>query len=117
MLAGLFSGRMDDEATLEVCPRLTLAFDILGKRWSALILDVLSHRPARFSEINNAVPRLSERVLSARLTELADAGLVDRIQDDSGGHHYELTTTGERLRPALDAIRTWANDLHTARAS
>ena len=108
---------MEDESTLEVCPRLTIAFDILGKRWSALILDVLSHRPARFSELHAAVPRLSERVLSERLVELTDAGLVVRSQDSNGTQHYELTSTGVRLTPALDAIRTWANDLQQPHAS
>lgn len=103
----------DDQTCLEVCPRLTLAFEILGKRWNALILDVLSHRPARFSEIHNAVPKLSERVLSERLTELTNADLITRTRDDNRHHHYTLTTTGQDLIPALDAIRTWADHLYT----
>jgi DNA-binding HxlR family transcriptional regulator len=92
---------------LEACPALTAAFELLGKRWTALILDVLAVRPARFCEINRAIPGLSDRLLTERLRELAAADLVRR----SGGTHtspYELTEKGVRLLPGLDEIRGWA---------
>ena len=59
-------------------PRLASAFELFGKRWNAVIIDVLLQRPARFQELGRAIPGLSQRVLSERLGELADADLVER---------------------------------------
>jgi len=97
----------DELPPLEACPALAAAFDLLGKRWTALILDVLAARPARFCEIHRAVPGLSDRLLSERLRELADAGVVRR-SDSSHHSPYELTDRGERLLPGLDQLRGWA---------
>lgn len=96
---------------LEACPNLARAFALLGKRWTALILDVLAQRPARFVELHHAVPNLSERLLSERLHELIAAGVVERRTHDDGTTPYALTPTGQRLAPALDALRTWASEL------
>src|SRR5450432_1126644 len=92
---------------LEACPALTAAFELLGKRWTALILDVLSVRPARFCEIHRAIPGLSARLLTERLRELVAADLVRR-RADSHTSPYELTEKGFRLLPGLDEIRGWA---------
>lgn len=97
-----------DRNDLGACPLLTRAFTLLGKRWNALILDVLAQRPARFGELHRAVPRLSDRVLGERLHELLDAGLVQRYDDGSGITWYALTSIGASLKPGLDAIRQWA---------
>ena len=99
------------EPDLEVCPRLSLAFGVLGKRWNALILDVLGQRAARFSEIRRAVPGLSDRLLGERLVELAAAGLVARTQEGDDPVRYSLTERGRLLLPALDALRSWADSL------
>lgn len=100
-----------DVEPLEACPRLARAFALLGKRWTGLILDVLVQRPARFAEIHQAVPNLSERLLSERLHELAAAGVVERQSGTGGTMCYALTPSGQRLAPALDALRTWAGEL------
>ena len=95
---------MDARPPLECCPDLRAAFDLLGKRWTALILDVLAARPARFCEIHRAIPGLSDRLLAERLRELVSAGVVCR----SGESAYALTDRGLKLRPALDELRGWA---------
>ena len=100
-----------DSVDLGACPLLTRAFTLLGKRWNALILDVLSQRPARFSEIHRAVPGLSDRVLGERLHELVEAGLIDHQADANSIALYSLTNVGARLVPGLDAIRDWAHHL------
>lgn len=93
---------------------LTTAFELLGKRWNALILDVLSLRAARFSELHRAVPNLSDRVLGERLHELVEGGLVERRDGENGPTVYALTATGRELTPALEAIRAWARATYPA---
>lgn len=93
---------------LEVCPALASAFQLLGKRWTALILDVLAHRPARFCEITRAIPGLSDRLLAERLKELTAAGLVQHSPSENASNTYELTAAGQRLLPAFNQIRQWA---------
>lgn len=100
----------DERARLEACPLLTRAFALLGKRWNALILDVLATRPARFSEIHRAVPGLSDRILGERLHELVDAGLLAR-SEQGAATTYALTMIGQRLKPGLDELRAWAATL------
>ena len=86
---------------------------MLGKRWTGLLIDLLLQRPARFSELARAVPALSERVLADRLRELETAGLVKR--EVAAGPPitvtYGLTPDGERLGPAMEALREWAKRL------
>jgi DNA-binding HxlR family transcriptional regulator len=95
---------------LHSCPRLTSAFELFGKRWNAVIIDVLLQRPARFAELSRAVSGLSQRVLSERLRELADAGLLERRVGTGSPITvtYSLTPRGESLAPAMQAMREWA---------
>ncbi|MEY9943803.1 DNA-binding HxlR family transcriptional regulator [Kitasatospora sp. GAS1066B] len=101
-------------ATLGPCTSvdnaLTRVFTLLGKRWSGLVVAVLSNGPAHFSQLRRAIPGISERMLSDRLTELAEAGLVVRLVDDGPPLRvsYRLTEAGRALRPALDELRNWA---------
>jgi DNA-binding HxlR family transcriptional regulator len=87
----------------EACPVLTEAFDLLGKRWTGLILDVLARGPARFTDIHRAIRGLSSRVLGERLRELTEAEVVRHCPIDPT--RYELTPGGQKLVPALDALR------------
>jgi DNA-binding HxlR family transcriptional regulator len=103
-------------ATLSACPALATAFELLGKRWTALILDVVANRPARFCEIQRAIPGLSDRLLTERLRELAAHGLVDRDPGE-GKVVYDLTPSGRRLVPAFNEIRGWARQLDTTGTS
>ena len=67
--------------------------------------------PARFGEIARAIPGITESVLSTRLSELKDAGLVERdiIDGPPIASVYRLTPSGEALRPALNALCEWAS--------
>src|SRR4051795_7018629 len=60
------------------CPLFHEAVELIGKRWTGAILKVLLDGPARFSEIAQAVPQLSDRLLSERMKELEARGLVAR---------------------------------------
>ena len=98
---------------LELCDRAARVFELLGKRWSGLLVDLLLQRPARYSELARAVPGLSERVLGERLRELEEAGLVERTVDPGPpiAVTYRLTPLGAELEPAMGALRDWASKL------
>jgi DNA-binding HxlR family transcriptional regulator len=92
-----------DENLIEV-------FSLLGKRWSGRILGVLIEGPLRFAELSRTVTGISESMLSQRLGELIDAGLVGReiIEGPPLGAAYRLTESGMALRPALQELSRWA---------
>ncbi len=92
------------------CEALTLVFGLLGKRWTGVLVGVLLRGPARFSALAREVTGVSERMLSERLAELGEAGLVERRVDEGPpvSVRYELTATGEALRPALNELQRWA---------
>lgn len=98
---------------LDLCERAARVFQLLGKRWTGLIVDLLLQRPARFSELARAVPGLSERVLAERLRELEDWGLVERrvAPGPPIAVTYSLTPLGDDLGPAMQALREWASGL------
>jgi DNA-binding HxlR family transcriptional regulator len=91
---------------------LARAFDVLGKRWTGVVLGVLVHGPAGFSELSRAVGGISESVLSDRLSELARVGLVRRTVDEGPplAVSYALTPAGEALVPAFEALEAWADE-------
>jgi DNA-binding HxlR family transcriptional regulator len=94
------------------CPRLHEAVELVGRRWTGAILAVLLQGGTmRFSEIAQAVPDLSDRLLSERMKELEARGIVERRV--SGGApvrvEYELTRMGRELAPALAELESWAH--------
>jgi DNA-binding HxlR family transcriptional regulator len=99
------------------CPVFQHVMELLGRRWTGVILRVLLASPARFSDLRRAVPGLSDRLLAERLAELEFEGLVRRNVGDEAVS-YELTEKGEDLRAALGAIAShgekWACTAHLA---
>jgi DNA-binding HxlR family transcriptional regulator len=91
--------------------------ELVGKRWTGAILVVLLDGAAgngrgglRFSEIAQAVPQLSDRLLSQRMKELEARGLVARTVFDGPPVRveYALTPMGRELEPALGELKRWA---------
>ncbi|MFG1925094.1 winged helix-turn-helix transcriptional regulator [Cryptosporangium sp. NPDC048952] len=76
--------------------------DIVGERWSLLVVRELLLGPKRFTDLQQALPTASPNALSDRLRELTDAGVVHR------GRRYELTPWGRELEPIVIALGTWA---------
>jgi DNA-binding HxlR family transcriptional regulator len=107
---------LEPRRALSACEDLTSVFDLLGKRWTALIIDLMLPGPARFSELARAIPGVSNRVLAARLLELTQAGVVERTVDPGPPTTtaYSLTPLGENLGPALEELRAWASELADA---
>ena len=94
----------------EVCPYFHAAIELIGKRWTGAIVCALIARPMRFGELGKAVPGLSDRLLSQRLRELEDEGLVKRAVEAGTPVRvtYSLTVRGEELGPAIHELRIWA---------
>ncbi|MFF7291140.1 winged helix-turn-helix transcriptional regulator [Microbacterium sp. NPDC008134] len=90
---------------------VTLAFSVLGKRWNGMIVSSLGAGPSTFVALRRAVAGISDTVLSDRLAELADAGLVARTVDAGPPVtvSYALTPGGEGLLPILDDLGAWAS--------
>jgi DNA-binding HxlR family transcriptional regulator len=102
----------DCAGTPACCPRLHEAVELVGKRWTGAILAVmLQAGPMRFSEIAQAVPALSDRLLSERVKELEQRGMVERRVGGASPARveYELTPMGRDLAPALSELEAWAH--------
>ncbi len=101
---------MGEKYAHELCPRYQRAIDIIGKRWTCLILRVLLDGPRRFGQIEDVVGGLSARMLSERLKELEAEGIVERRVEDGGPVRvqYALTDKGRALEPAVRALKSWA---------
>lgn len=104
------NGSAADPAAVQVCPRFHAAIELIGKRWSGAIIWSLSAGPLRFADLKRAVPGLSDRLLSQRLRELEEAGVLSRTVEDTLPVRvtYELTDKGESLEPAIISIGEWA---------
>ncbi|MGE5589427.1 MAG: winged helix-turn-helix transcriptional regulator [Bacillota bacterium] len=95
----------------QMCPKYEAAAELLGKKWTGLILRILMGGPRRFSEFRAQAPDLSDRLLSERLKELEDAGIVAREVHDTKPVliEYALTDKGKALEPVVSEIQEWAN--------
>jgi DNA-binding HxlR family transcriptional regulator len=96
----------------QCCPRLHEAVELVGKRWTGAILYVLLQGGRlRFTQIAQAVPDLSDRLLSERMKELESRGIVVRHVSPETPVKvcYELTEKGRQLAPALDELKSWAD--------
>ena len=82
------------------------ALDLLGERWTLLIVRELLCGSRRFGDVRRGIPRISRTMLSARLRELIDAGVIVR-DDGVDGPSYQLTTAGMELAGAVRELGTW----------
>lgn len=94
------------------CARFHYAVELIGRRWSGAILVALHTGRARYCEVRDAVPGLSDHLLCQRLRELEANGLLERQVTPSTPVQvrYELTAMGRALGPVIDALSTWANE-------
>ncbi len=93
------------------CPYFHQAIELIGRRWTGAIVSVLIHRNRlRFGEIAEAVPELSDRLLSQRMKELERHGVVVRTVRPGrpARVEYELTEMGRELAPAVHELECWA---------
>jgi DNA-binding HxlR family transcriptional regulator len=96
--------------TVGCCPLYHEAVELVGRRWTGAILRVLMDGPLRFSEVAQAVPELSDRLLSERMKELEARGIVERTVHPGPPVRveYSLSQMGRELEPALSELQRWA---------
>ncbi|NUK54971.1 helix-turn-helix transcriptional regulator [Streptomyces lunaelactis] len=99
-----------EESCKKVDGGISRVFALFGKRWTGPIVSVLMQRAVHFAELRRAIPGISERMLSDRLTELGAAGLVVREVDEGPPLRvaYRLTEAGAAMEPALKELALWA---------
>jgi DNA-binding HxlR family transcriptional regulator len=95
----------------ELCSRFHRASELIGRRWTGAILFVLLRSSCRFATLREAIPDITDRMLSDRLQELEAEGIVARtvVPDTPVRVEYSLTKKGRALTPAIDAIADWAH--------
>jgi DNA-binding HxlR family transcriptional regulator len=100
----------EHERLSSFCPRFHTAVEIIGRRWSGAILRAMLAGATRYTEIAGSVPKLSDRLLSERLKEFEQVGLVERvvIPDTPVRVEYHLTEQGSELEPAFQELAAWA---------
>src|SRR5690349_11609513 len=99
-------GGMGDNHIPELCPRYHRASELIGRRWTGAIIYVLLKARCRFATLRDAIPDITDRMLSERLQELEEEGIVVRtvVPDTPVRVEYELTKKGRALASAVDAI-------------
>ena len=94
-----------------LCHRFHKASELIGRRWTGAILFILLKAHCRFATLRDAIPDITDRMLSERLQELEREGIVDRtvIPDTPVRVEYALSKKGRELAAAIDAITRWAD--------
>src|SRR5215813_5126249 len=90
------------------CP-VELALDVLSGKWKSVLLAHLKDGSLRYRELRLRIPRLSDKILTERLRDLEQRGLIRRTKIPGPPSYwvYELTESGQSLRPVLEALYAW----------
>jgi DNA-binding HxlR family transcriptional regulator len=93
----------------KMCPKYESAIEMLGKRWTGLLIRVLLGGPRRFKELKEQIPDMSDRMLTERMKELEGMGILKRnvYPETPVRIEYELTQKGKDLEPFIQSIQAW----------
>ena len=91
----------------QFCP-MAKAAEILCERWTLVVVRELTAGSRHFNDLRRGVPLMSPTLLSRRLKQLETAGVLQRVQDDSGVS-YQLTPAGAELQPLVEAMAQWGS--------
>jgi DNA-binding HxlR family transcriptional regulator len=87
---------------------LAKALDVVGERWTLLVVRNLLLGPLRYSELLRGLPGITTNLLAKRLKEMEENGLVERVRTSgSGGQSYRLAPLGQALEPVVHALGRW----------
>ena len=103
------TGKTDQGSYGQFCP-VAMAAEIICSRWTTLVLREMLCGSTRFNDLRRGVPRMSPTLLSKRLKELTEAGVITANRaDKSGAVEYKLTRAGEDLRHVIMSIGAWGH--------
>lgn len=86
---------------------VTAAVDLIGERWALLIVRDLFVGPRRYTDLKQGLPRIPTNILSTRLKELQEGGVIRRVPLHNCGLVYELTPYGRSFEPIMLALGRW----------
>ena len=91
----------------QFCP-VAKASEVVAERWTPLVIREMIAGSSRFSDIQRGVPLMSSSLLSRRLRDLEQAGIIERVQGEgSRSTEYALTEAGRELRPVIEMLGVW----------
>ncbi|BBI35058.1 winged helix-turn-helix transcriptional regulator [Cohnella abietis] len=96
----------------KMCPKYESAAELLGKKWTGLIIRVLLGGPKRFKDIKEQIPDMSDKMLTDRMKELESIGILTRTvyPEMPVRIEYELTEKGHNLEEVILSIQTWGEN-------
>ena len=98
---------MTQNSYKQFCP-VAMAAEVLCTRWTIVVLREMIAGSTRFNDLRRGVPRMSPALLSQRLKELEQAGVIERKKGNAGGlYEYHLTRSGRELEPIIMAFGVW----------
>jgi DNA-binding HxlR family transcriptional regulator len=94
----------------ELCTRFHYASELIGRRWNGAIIFMLLKQTCRFAVLRDGIPGITDRMLSERLQELEEEGIVHRtvVPETPVRVEYSLTKKGKALADAVDSLAQWA---------
>ena len=103
--------KTSDDHDGTVCDRFHRAIELIGRRWTGAIIFVLLRSRSRFADLRAAIPDITDRMLSERLQELEEEGVLERtvFPETPVRVEYSLTKKGRALASAFEAIGEWAH--------
>src|SRR5579872_3687847 len=103
----------------ELCPAFHQASELIGRRWTGAIIFVLLRARCRFATLRDAIPDITDRMLSERLQELEEEGILERtvVPETPVRVEYALTKKGRALAAPIEAITEWAHKYVAAGAA
>jgi DNA-binding HxlR family transcriptional regulator len=100
----------------QFCP-VSMASEVLCSRWTTLVVREFLCGSTRFNELRRGLPKMSPALLSKRLKELEQSGVITVTRGANGASEYLLTAAGEELRPLIIGLGTWAQRWMESRLS
>jgi DNA-binding HxlR family transcriptional regulator len=103
--------RQAPKPNLPLCELFHHAIELIGRRWSGAIIFLLLQSRCRFATLRDAIPGITDRMLSERLQELEEEGIIERtvVPETPVRVEYALTKKGRGLATALTAVGEWAH--------
>lgn len=102
----------------QFCP-VAMAAEVLCTRWTMIVLREMIAGSTRFNDLRRGVPRMSPALLSQRLKQLEDAGVIQRVRVRGATdiYEYQLSKAGRELQPLIEGFGVWGQRWVETRAT